>query len=154
AKGGPTKWLEIPGDPRQNYIVRMEWAPDSQEILIQRLNRCQDRLEVMLADVGTGAVRTALTDTDDAWVDVHDELKWPDHGRAFTWTADRDGWRRLELVRPRDSGPPRRLTRGDFDVIGVAGVDEPGGSVYFMASPENPTQSYLWRVPADGSGKP
>ena len=60
----------------------------------------------MLADAATGAVRTVLTDRDEAWVDVHDDLKWLDHGRAFTWTADRDGWRRLELVRPRERGPP------------------------------------------------
>ena len=127
ASGGETRWLEIAGDPRQNYIVRMDWVPESHELVVQQLNRRQDRLEVMLAEAGTGEVRTVLTDRDEAWVDVHDDLKWLDHGRAFTWTADRDGWRRLEVVRPRGEGPPRRLTRGDFDVISVAGVDEKGG---------------------------
>jgi dipeptidyl-peptidase-4 len=153
ASGGETRWMKISGDPRQNYIVRMEWASSSHELLIQRLNRRQDRLGVLLADAGTGNVRTVLTDRDEAWVDVHDDLKWLDHGRAFTWTADRDGWRRLELVGPRDGGPPHRLTRGDFDVINVVDVDESGGAIYFMASPESPTQSYLYRVPADGSGQ-
>ena len=131
----------------------MEWVPDSDDLVVQQLNRRQNTLEVMLGDAATGEVRTVFTDRDEAWVDVHDDLNWFDHGQAFTWTADRDGWRHLDVVRPRESGPPRRLTRGDFDVIDVVGVDEKARLVYFMASPENPTQSYLYRVPLDGSGK-
>ena len=120
ASGGATRWIEIPGDPRENYIVRMEWVPDSARPgRSSGSTAARTRSTVMLAEAGTGEVRTVLTDRDEAWVDVHDDLKWLDHGRAFTWTADRDGWRRLEVVRPREDGPPRRLTRGDFDVISV-----------------------------------
>lgn len=151
ASGGATRWLEIPGDPRQNYIARMDWIPESHELAIQRLNRRQNMLEVLLGDSRTGAVCTVLTDRDEAWVDVQDDLHWIDHGRAFTWTADRDGWRRLEVVRTREGGPPLRLTTGDLDVISVVRVDEKAGHVDFMASPDNPTQSYLYRVPLDGS---
>ena len=153
ASGGATRWLEVPGDPRQHYIARMDWMPDSTDLLVQQVNRRQDTLAAMLGDSRTGAVRTILTDRDDAWVDVHDDLKWFDHGRAFTWTADRDGWRRIEVVMSRENGQPRRLTTGAFDVISVVSVDEKAGQCYFMASPDNPTQSYLYRVPLDGSGK-
>jgi dipeptidyl-peptidase-4 len=93
-----------------------------------------------------------LTDQDDAWVDVQDDLKWIDKGRAFTWTAERDGWRRLEMVRTRANGSPRRLTTGAFDVISVVDCDEKGEFVYFMTSPDNPTQSYLYSASTDGSG--
>jgi dipeptidyl-peptidase-4 len=153
AAGGETRWLAIPSDPRQNYIVRMDWVPDSHELLLQRANRRQNKLEVILADVRTGALGTVLTDQDDAWVDVHDDLKWIDKGRAFTWTADRDGWRRLELFPTRPNGSPRRLTTGAFDVISVVDGDEKGEFVYFMASPDNPTQSCLYRASTDGAGK-
>ena len=149
ATGGQTRWLDIPGDPRQNYIVRMEWIPGTTELLVQRLNRRQNILEVLRWDPRTGAVRTVLADHDDAWVDVHDDLKWSAEGRSFTWTADRDGWRRLELVKPVPNAVPRRLTTGDFDVISVVHVDENSGQVYFMASPDNPTQSYLYNVSMD-----
>lgn len=152
--GGATRWLEPAGDPRQHYIARMDWVPGSSNLVIQRLNRCQNALEVLLGDASNGSLRTILTDRDEAWVDVQDDLKFFDGGRAFTWTADRDGWRRLEVVRPGESGPPRRLTRGEFDVVGVAAVDGKAGQCYIMASPENPTQSYLYRVPLDGSAQP
>ncbi|MGC8643544.1 MAG: DPP IV N-terminal domain-containing protein, partial [Isosphaeraceae bacterium] len=82
--GGPTRWLELPGDPRQNYIARMNWVPGSSELIIQRLNRRQDRLDVIRADPAKGSLHTVLSDHDDAWVDVHDDLKFFDQGRAFT----------------------------------------------------------------------
>ena len=151
ASGGVTRWLEIPGDPRQNYIARMDWVPDSRELVIQRLNRAQNTLEVLLGDSGAGTVRTMLTDRDEAWVDIQDDLHWIDHGRAFTWTADRDGWRRLEVVQTHESRPPLRLSTGNLDVISVVYVDEKAGQVAFMASPDNPTQNYLYRVALDGS---
>jgi dipeptidyl-peptidase-4 len=152
ATGGATRWLDIPGDPRQNYLVRMDWVPESSDVVFQSLNRRQDTLRVMLGDSRTGAVRTILTNHDDAWVDVHDDLKFFDKGTAFTWTTDRDGWRRLETLRAHDGGTPRRLATGDFDVISVQHVDERNGCVYFLGSPENPTQQYLYRNPLDGSG--
>jgi dipeptidyl-peptidase-4 len=154
ASGGPTTWLKIEGDPRENYLVRMDWIPDSRELLVQRLNRRQDRLDVLIGEASSGAVRTLFSDRDPAWVDVHDDLHWFDHGKAFTWTADRDGWRRLEVVRPRENTPPRRLPTGDIDVIRVVLTDPQGAFVDFMASPENPTQSYLYRVALNSDAGP
>ncbi len=154
AAGGATRWLEIPGDPRENYIARMDWIPESANLLIQRLNRAQNKLEMLVGDSHTGATHSLLTDRDEAWIDVQDDLHWIDHGKAFTWTADRDGWRRLEVVRTREGCTPLRLATGDLDVISVIHVDEKAGQVEFMASPENPTQSYLYRIPLDGSGRP
>ena len=69
-------------------------------------------------------MRPEFTDRDEAWVDVHDDLKWFDHGHAFTWTADVNGWRRLEVIGCPQGEPPLRLTTGDFDVISVVAVDE------------------------------
>lgn len=150
--GGATRWIAVPGDPRDNYIVRMSWVPDSHELLIQHLNRRQNVLEVLRADSRDGSVRSVLTDRDDAWVDVADDLHFFDHGQAFTWTADREGWRRLETVRTRENRALRLMT-GDMDVIRVVAVDEKHKHAYYMASPANPTQSYLYRVPLDGSGQ-
>ena len=70
ANGGETRWLEVPGDPREHYIASMEWAPGgrSPEVVIQQLNRLQNTVRVMLADPDSGKVRTILTEKDDAWV--------------------------------------------------------------------------------------
>jgi len=151
ATGGATRWLAMPGDPRNNYIARMEWAPPvgkgpgSQELVIQHMNRLQNTLHVMLADAKSGAVRTVFTEQDSAWVEQFDELRFVNGGRDILWLSERSGWTHLYLF-PRDGGAPKAVTSGAFDVLGVAGVDTIGGWVYYSASPDNPTQRYLYRA--------
>jgi len=153
ASGGPTRWMNVPGDPRDNYIARLEWAGNSGELLLQHLNRLQNTDDVLLADAATGAVRQVYRDQDKAWVDVVDDLRWLEDGRAFLWLSERDGWRHAYVI-PRAGGEPRLVTRGDFDVITVEGIDAKEEWLYFIASPQNATQRYLYRSRLDGSGRP
>jgi dipeptidyl-peptidase-4 len=165
SSGGPTRWFDIQGDPRNNYLPRMEWAASSNEVIIQQLNRLQNQNTVMLGDIQTGKVRTILTEKDDAWVDVawgeigwdkhglaRGDVEWIDGGKRFLWASERDGWRHIYSI-SRDGQDVRNITRGDFDVIGVENIDTSGGWIYYSASPENPTQHYLFRSRLDGSGK-
>ncbi len=149
AVGGPTVWLDLPGDPRDDYLPRMEWAPGGSELVLQRMNRLQNTNRVMLADAATGAVRELFTDRDDAWVDVVNDWKWLEDGRRFLWVSERDGWRHLYAA-SRENGELALLTPGDYDVIGVEGVDEAGGWIYVIASPDDPVRRYLYRVPLAG----
>jgi dipeptidyl-peptidase-4 len=151
ADGGPTTWLQIEGDPRDNYLPRMEWA-GPRELLLQRMNRLQNSDRVLLADAATGAVRTTLVERDSAWLDVVDDVQWLGGNARFVWVSERDGWRHVYLV-SRDGKTQQVVTPGAFDVIGVAAVDEPGGALYYIGSPENATQHYLFRARLDGTGK-
>ena len=170
AAGGDTRWLEVPGNPADQYLARMEWADDSRAVVIQRANRIQNTLDVMLGDAATGRVTTVMTEKDEAWVDVGDDFRWLDSGRRFLWVSERDGWRHVYSVAvgqsevppsPGHDGPAaargaeamRLVTRGDYDVIEVEHVDEKGGWLYFSASPDNPTQRFLFRARLDGTGK-
>src|SRR5580704_9303105 len=148
--GGDPQWMQIPGDPRENYIARLEWAGNSSELAIEHLNRLQNTNDVLLADASTGQVRQIFRDQDSAWVDVMDEIHWLHDGREFLWLSERDGWRHAYLV-SRDGKRVQLITPGAYDVIGISGVDEKGGWLYFMASPQNATQRYLYRAPLDGS---
>lgn len=157
AAGGVTRWVRVEGDPRNTYAARMEWVPPAEgrianEIVIQHLNRLQNTLSVMVADARTGAARTVFVERDPrAWVEVFDHLTFVNGGREVLWMSDRSGWDHLWLM-PVAGGEPRPVTRGDFDVLSVLGVDEAGGWVYFIASPDNPTQRYLYRARLDGAG--
>ena len=149
--GGATTWFKIPSDPRNNYIPKMEWAASSEQVVIQHLNRLQNTNTVMLGNAADGSVQTVLVERDDAWVDVHDDLKWLDNGERFTWLSERDGWRHLYLV-SRDGKDVKLLTPGDFDIVSIQSIDDKNGWVYYIASPENPTQRYLFRSPLSGEG--
>jgi dipeptidyl-peptidase-4 len=153
AAGGPTRWLGIEGDPRNHYIPRMDWAAGSDEVILQRLNRLQNTDEVMLGDARTGAVRTVLTEHDTTWVEVVNDVVWLNGGKEFTWVSERDGWNHVYAV-SRDGKSVRLVTRGPFDVLEIEGIDDKGGWLYYVASPDNPTQKYLFRTRLDGKGTP
>jgi dipeptidyl-peptidase-4 len=152
ATGGLVRWFQVPGDPRDNYIARMEWADGSDEVVIEHLNRLQNTNTIYLVSRTTGRVHSSLVERDSAWVDVVDEIPWLEGGKSFIWESERDGWRHIYRV-SRDGPEIRLLTPGAFDVAGVAAVDESGGWLYYTASPDNPTQRYLYRARLDGSGQ-
>ena len=162
ADGGPTRWLDLGGDPRNHYIARMDWAGGSDTVVVQRLDRSQHTNLVILADAATGRAHAVLTEHDSTWVDVVDDVRWFDHGRRFTWVSERDGWRHLYAV-SRDGSSVRLLTTGQFDLTNpgsafgeplVLGTDRAEKWIYYTASPDNPTQLYLFRSRLDGHGKP
>lgn len=154
-KGGPTKWVDIPGDTRNDYYLpRMDFAGNPTELIIRRVNRLQNAVDVMMVDLTSGASKTILTERDGAWVDVEDDAgEWLDKGANFTWISERDGWRHL-YVASRDGSNLRRVTSGAYDVIEVLRVDEKAGVADFYASPDNATQQYLYRIPLTGSAAP
>lgn len=154
---GKTKWMQVPGDPRQHYIPRMEWAANSTELILEQLNRKQDEAKVFLCNAATGASRVLYAETDKAWIDVKarwsDDFagwEWINGGKEFLWVSEKDGWR--HIYRVSRNGGETLLTKGNYDMIRLSAIDERGGFVYFMASPENATQQYLYRVALDGSG--
>ncbi len=145
-----TKWMAIPGNPRDYYIARMEWAGNSNELAIEQLNRLQNTANLLVADASTGKIRQIFRDEDKAWVDVN-EIRPMD--QDFVWLSERDGWRHAYLVH-RDGSAPKLLTPGDFDVIGIAGAPEKQHAIYFTASPSSATQCYLYRVEASNREAP
>ncbi len=150
AEGGPTRWIELGDDLRENYLPRMEWV-GAGELVLQRMNRLQNTNRVVLADAATGVARTILTERDSAWVDVVDDQTWLAGGAEFLWPSERDGWRHLYRV-SRDGAKVSLITPGAFDLVSVTGVDEHGGWLYYIASPDNATQRYLYRSRLDGKG--
>ncbi len=151
AAGGTIRWLETPGDPRNNYIVSVDWA-NANEIYLQHFNRLQNTLQVLVADARTGKARSILTEKDEAWVDLTlPEMRWLDGGKRFLWVSERDGWRRPFSV-SADGRDIKPLTKGSFDAMSIEAIDETGGWVYYNASPDNATQRYLYRSKLDGSG--
>jgi dipeptidyl-peptidase-4 len=154
ATGGQVVWMQTAGDPHNNYIPEMGWA-DSGHVLIQHMNRLQNRNEFLLADAATGASRTVFVDEDEdkAWVEVNRDVAWINQGREFLVVSERDGWRHLFRV-ARETGKAQLVTRGDFDVVSLDRISPDEKWAYFIASPENATQRYLYRARLDGTNAP
>jgi dipeptidyl-peptidase-4 len=154
-----TKWMKIEGDPLQNYLVRMEWV-DNKELIIQQLNRKQNKTNILLADSKTSVCKQLWTESDAAWIDIKagwnsgDNVGWDwiENKKAFVWASEKDGWR--HLYRIGMDGKETLITKGDFDVIRLNLIDETNNILYFSASPDNYTQRYLYRTSLNGSGTP
>jgi dipeptidyl-peptidase-4 len=145
---GQTRWIDT-GEERDSYIARMDFAGSPDSIWFVRLNRHQNRLDLLLADVNTGASRVIMTDRDSAWVDLHDPI-WIDGGRRFLYLSERDGYAQLFLF-GRDGSLIRKVTSGPWDVLEVYGVDQGSGTVYFTAAADGPLVRPLYRIGLDGT---
>ena len=152
AAGGATTWVNIPGDPRNNYIPRMDFIPESNELFIQQMNRQQNTNRVWIVAIGQSEPKNIFTDKDAAWLDTNDNIVWLKDNKYFTWESERDGWRHLYRV-SRDGQEIVPVTKGDFDYIQHVGMDVEKGITYFIASPDNFTQRYLYSAKLFGDGE-
>jgi dipeptidyl-peptidase-4 len=151
ASGGSALWMKVPGDPRNIYIARFGWA-NSDEIILQQLNRLQNTNNLWLANSKSGEVRLMYQDRDEAWVNINDRFTWLDEGRRLLYVSERDGWRHAYAI--SRSGEARLLTTGAFDLVSMTSVDKTNGWLYYIASPQNATQRYLYRSRLNGGGHP
>jgi dipeptidyl-peptidase-4 len=158
-KNGITKWINIPGDPIQHYIPRMEWLKNQNQIIIQQLNRRQNESKVMLIDPLSAEAKVIHQEKETAWLDIKERWNngdpsgwdWIKNGKEYIWVSEKDGWRHIYSIDL--NGKEKLITRGDYDIETIQLIDEKNGWIYFMASPENATESYLYQAKLDGSSK-
>ncbi len=149
-KGGEPRVMDT-GAETDIYIPRVNWLIDSKHVAIQRLNRTQTQLDLLIADAATGSTRVALTEKDASWVNVGDELYFFRDGERFLWSSERSGYRHLYLY-DRDGKQLGQITRGEWEVTALDAVDEAKGVVYFTATEKSPIERQLYRAALDGSG--
>ncbi|UCA60667.1 S9 family peptidase [Chryseobacterium rhizoplanae] len=151
-----TKKADIEGDEVQHYIPRMEWVLDSKSIILQQLNRKQNQSKIIVVNAQSGVSRTIHTETDAAWIDIKSRWNdndpsgwdWINNGKEFLWLSEKDGWRHIYKIDM--SGKETLLTKDAFDVIKPEFFDVPNKQIYFLASPGNATQKYLYKVSMQG----
>ena len=157
-----TTWMKIPGDPSQNYIVRLEFIPGSDNLLTQQLNRKQNSSKLYLTEASTGNSKIIQEESDAAWVDIYtsgnhyaidftNKFIWMNEAKSILWDSEKDGWRHLYQV-SLEGKPEVSITNGKYDFTDITYLDNKKGYVYFMASPSDATQNYLYRTRLDGKG--
>ena len=154
--GGKTTWMNIEGDRQQHYIPRMEWVDDN-TLVVQQLNRKQQESKLFYCTVKDGVSKSFFTENDKAWLEVksywnNDDptgWEWISKGKEFIWVSEKDGWRHIYKI-SKDGSKQTLLTNGKYDIASIECIDETGNYIYFMASPNNATQLYLYRVKMDG----
>ncbi len=158
AKGGKVKWVSLSDNP-DIYIPRFGWVRDG-VVWAELLNRAQDTMELYFIDAKSGHTRKMLTESiPDAWVPVTNDFQVVKSNDRFTWTSWRDGHMHLYLYSFDKQNPmaadaklDRQLTQGDFEVLGLKGIDDQTETAYVAANEGDPRQENLYSVKLDGSG--
>ena len=146
-----TKWMKIEGNPRDNYLARMEWRPDGKSVIIQQINRNQNHLKLILADKNTGNTKLVFEEKSKSWINIGEDFQWLDNDR-YLWVSEREDFRKVYVGNVKN--PKQNLiTPFAMDIISIKKVDKKNGWMYFIASPENPTQRYLFRSKLNGKSK-
>lgn len=152
--GRDLHWLPLQTPKEGYYLGMVEWAGNSNELLVERLSRARDQREFFLASFD-GNLRRIFEESNPAWVVAsqgrNSGLEWIRDGKQFIVISEKDGWRHAYLY-SREGEELALLTHGEYDIIERAAIDELGGWYYFYASPENATERYLYRVELDGEG--
>ena len=153
-------WMKIPGEENKFYLPRMTWMPNRNDLMIQQLNRKQNHSKIYIANSDSGETDMLMEEKDEAWVDLRSS--WPyqvqagwkfiNNGKEFLYTTEKDGWShiyRFDINKKSEY----LVTKGEYDVVKPLAYDEKNEDVYFIASPENPTERYLYKTSSLGNGE-
>ena len=156
---GEIQWMNIPGESHKYYLPRMTWIPGRDELMVQQLNRKQNHSKIFVANSDTGESKLLMEEKDDAWVDLRSS--WPyqvqagwkfiNGGKEFLYTTEKDGWSHIYRFNIKKQ-TEYLVTKGNYDVVKPLAYDEKSDEVYFIASPNQPTERYLYKTSAKGKG--
>lgn len=145
-----TQWMDI-GSNDDIYIPRIQWTRDNNTLSIQRLNRAQNILELLYADVSTGATRLVLREEEEKWLDIHDALTFLDDGK-FIWLSERDGFRHFYLYK-NDGTFVNQITKGEWEADAYYGVDQKSNMLYYSSTETTPLDRQVYKISLDGKKK-
>jgi dipeptidyl-peptidase-4 len=161
-KTGNTTWMNLSTE-HYEYIFHVDWLPDSEHVSVQTMNRDQDELDLYFVDRLTGTVKNILKETDEGWVNLHDDIYFLKNSDHFIWGSERDGYRHLYLYK-MDGTLINQITKGNWAVRGpktigywwghsVVGIDEPEQALYFTSLEKSSIERHLYKIRFDGSQK-
>jgi dipeptidyl-peptidase-4 len=155
-ESGAVAWADL--GRTDHYLARVNWFPESDQLLVQRQSRNQKRLDLLSVPVSGGSGRLLFSEMSDTWVDLQDDLYFLPRRRELLWASERTGHNHLYRY-GYDGKLKGAVTAGDWDVLGesqapaVRGIDEKRGRVYFMATIKTPLERQLYVTSLD-SGRP
>lgn len=140
------------GDETDQYIPRINWTKNNNLLAIRRMNRLQNKEELLFADVSNGETEVILTEESETWLDVHDDLMFLNNGKQFITTSSRTGYNHVYLYK-MDGEEIRQITKGEYDVTEIIGFDERRHNLYYMSTEVSPLERHFYRVRVDGRRK-
>ena len=150
---GNTAMVEI-GEEKDQYIPRIKWTHDPNQLCVYRMNRHQNKVDLLLADAKTGKTTTLLSEENKYYIGeyVLDNLVFLEDGKHFIWTSEKDGWHHIYMYN-MDGEEVKQLTKGEWEVTNVYGLDEKNNTIFYQAAQKSPLERQVYSISLDGKSK-
>ena len=150
-RNGRTRTMDI-GSNTNIYIPRIFWTRDNNVLSMMRLNRLQNRMDLLHANVNNGNSEVVYTEESDTYLEYENGLTYLADNQSFILTSEKSGYNHLYHY-GTDGKLIKQITNGNWEVSGLSGVDETNGKIYFTSAEKSPLERHLYSVGLDGSGK-
>ena len=148
---GETITMDI-GEEKDQYIPRVNWTKDNDLLAIRRMNRLQNKQDLLFANAETGSSNIILSEESKTWIDVHDDLYFLENGEQFITTSDKDGYNHIYLY-DMQGQQLQQVTEGEWDVTNFIGHNERNYRLFYVSAEESPLERHLYSVRVDGKRK-
>jgi len=146
-----TRQLQVDEDP-DHYIVRVNWTSNSSKLAVRKMNRLQNDQELLVFNVNDGSKELLKKETNENWIEGNDDLSFLKDGKSFIYVSEEDGFNHIYLY-TNNGKKVKQLTKGEWDVTAIVGINEMKKVIYFVSSEESPKERHLYRVSFDGKKK-
>lgn len=150
-ESGNTTWMDI-GSENDQYIPRVNWTQSSETLALRRMNRLQNRQDLIFADANTGEMEIIKTEKSDTWIDINDDLTFLENGKQFIYTSEESGYNHIYLYNMQGQ-LVRQITQGDWEVTNFLGYNEDNQRIYFISTEESPLERHLYSISIKGNNK-
>ena len=133
------------------YVPRVKWTPENNQVIIYKMNRHQNHLQLYLCDATTSKSKMLMEEKNKYYIDIHDHLEFLSDKKRFIWTSEKDGFNRIYIY-DTNGKEIINLNKGNYDVMDYYGVDEKRNEVYFKAAIDSPMEHKVYAVKLDGRG--
>ena len=140
------------GEETDLYVPRLKWTPNN-DLVVMRLNRLQNQMDILYANPYTGETREVMTENNDRYIaeDFLDAFTYLDNGN-FVVLSERNGWSHLYLYN-KDGIELAQITDGEFDVTAFYGYDADKEVYYYQAAAESPLRREVYFISLDKKEK-
>ncbi|NNL92399.1 MAG: S9 family peptidase [Saprospiraceae bacterium] len=136
-------------DSEDHYIPRIKWTNDANRLFVYKLNRHQNKLELLNVNTSTGEVSEVFKEKNKFYIDISDDIHFLEDNKSFIWSSEKSGYNHLYLYEINGE-EKNAITKGDFDVTNFYGYDEKNKCIYYQAAKNSPLERQIYKVGING----
>jgi dipeptidyl-peptidase-4 len=140
------------GQEQDIYIPRVKWTEDPNVLAFYRLNRHQNKLELLLSDAASGTSHVIYTEENKTYIEINDHWHFLKNNSGFLLTSEKDGFRHIYLY-SMEGKLIRQLTSGKWEVADISGIDEANNKLYYVSTEVSPLERNVYSIGLDGTNK-